>query len=175
MAVPIPKRIRPQLPGPTVSRKPRSTPRRYAAAKETHTMATASHRNNRVVLVRSPAASMWIFEPSMRAQSNRGCTPSQSDIGSVEHGGPGKQRARHRRRHRANCARSHGDLSLLDGLCGGAEPGQNAAPIGKDSIAGQVRHAQVDAKPKPFRWPSCMLATAIGEHGVYGSPAVWAR
>src|SRR5262245_1562792 len=62
-----------------VSRKPRSTPRRNAATRETHTMATANQRNKRAVLARFPAPPLRIVKAGMRRNLDAVALPSQSD------------------------------------------------------------------------------------------------
>src|SRR5437899_11808808 len=79
--------MRPQFPLPMVSGKPRSTPRRNAAIRETDTMATASQRNKRVVLARFPAPPLGIVKAGMRRNLVAVALPSQSDSAKHGHGG----------------------------------------------------------------------------------------
>jgi len=48
--------------------------------KEMHTIATASHGNNRVVLARFPAPPLGIVKAGMRRNLVAGAIPSQSDL-----------------------------------------------------------------------------------------------
>src|SRR5262245_63248795 len=78
MAVPTPKRMRPQFPSAIASRKPRSTPMQNAPIRQRQTIAAASNGKKRIMLARFATLRERIVKTDIWIQSSRRMLASQS-------------------------------------------------------------------------------------------------